>query len=60
MLITDEEMWIIPVTTKKAEIEYLVTMDLSRDSARERALNWVKTHPDFDDVGEPKTPFHVL
>ncbi|HTZ46851.1 MAG TPA: hypothetical protein VMH20_04625 [Verrucomicrobiae bacterium] len=59
-MITDEEMWIIPVTTKEATIEYLVTMDSSRESAREQAVEWVKTQPNLEDVGELRTPFHVL
>lgn len=60
MLITDEEMWIIPITTKDFKIEYVVTMDSSRENARQRALNWVKTQPGLGEVGEPKTPFHVV
>jgi hypothetical protein len=59
-VITDEEMWIIPVTTKELKIEYLVTMDSNRESARDRAIKWVKTQPNLEDVGEPKTPFHIL
>lgn len=60
MLVTDEEMWIIPVTTETGQTEYLITMDSSRESARERALNWIKTQPNLVDLGEPKIPFHVL
>jgi predicted type IV restriction endonuclease len=60
VIITDEEMWIIPVITSEGKIEYLVTMDSSRDSARERVVDWVKTQPNLEDVGEPKTPLYVL
>ena len=61
LVITDEEeIWIIPVVTKEGKIEYLVAMDSSRENARERALHWVKTQPALADVGEAKTPFHVL
>jgi len=60
LVITDEEIWIIPVVTKEGKVEYLIAMDSSRESARARALDWVKTQSNLQDVGEAKTPFHVL
>jgi hypothetical protein len=59
-VITDEEIWIIPVVTKEGRVEYLIAMASSAESARERALNWVKTQPTLEDVGEAKMPFYVL
>lgn len=60
MRITDEEMWIIPVITKESKIVYVITMDSSQQQARERAIKWAKGEPEVIEVGEPKTPYHVL
>jgi len=45
---------------ERGKREYLIAMDSSAESARERALNWVKTQPTLEDVGEAKMPFYVL